>query len=60
LLALGVEHDDEVIVPAQTFIATANCVKLIGAKPVFCDVDAETLLIDIDLVQKKLPQKLEQ
>ena len=45
LLALGVGPGDEVIVPAMTFIATANVVELLGAKPVFIDVDAATLLI---------------
>jgi UDP-4-amino-4-deoxy-L-arabinose-oxoglutarate aminotransferase len=46
LLALDIGAGDEVIVPAQTFIATANVVELIGAKPVFVDVDPHTLLMD--------------
>ena len=45
LLALGIGPGDEVIVPAQTFIATANVVELVGAKPVFVDVDPSTLLM---------------
>ena len=45
LLALGVGAGDEVIVPAQTFIATANVVELVGARPVFVDVDPTTLLM---------------
>jgi len=45
LLALDIGPGDEVIVPAMTFIATANVVELVGAKPVFVDVDPETLLI---------------
>jgi dTDP-4-amino-4,6-dideoxygalactose transaminase len=45
LLALDVGPGDEVIVPAQTFIASANVVELIGAKVIFADVDSETLLI---------------
>lgn len=45
LLALGIGPGDEVIVPAMTFIATANVVELVGAKPVFVDVDPDTLLI---------------
>ena len=45
LLALDIGQGDEVIVPAQTFIATANVVELVGAKPIFVDVDPETLLI---------------
>jgi UDP-4-amino-4-deoxy-L-arabinose-oxoglutarate aminotransferase len=46
LLALDIGAGDEVIVPAQTFIASANVVELIGAKPVFVDVDPSTLLMD--------------
>lgn len=42
LLAEGIGAGDEVIVPNLTFIATANAVKLVGAKPVFCDVDRTT------------------
>jgi dTDP-4-amino-4,6-dideoxygalactose transaminase len=39
LLSIGIGHDDEVIVPAFSFIATASCILRAGAKPVFCDVD---------------------
>jgi UDP-4-amino-4-deoxy-L-arabinose-oxoglutarate aminotransferase len=45
LLALDLKPGDEVIVPAQTFIATSNMVELIGCKPVFVDVDPQTLLL---------------
>ena len=45
LLALGIGPGDEVIVPAQTFIATANVAEILGAKPVFVDVDPDTLLL---------------
>ena len=45
LLALDISSGDEVIVPAMTFIATANVVELLGAKPVFADVCPETLLM---------------
>jgi perosamine synthetase len=46
MYALNIESDDEVIVPAMTFAATANCVVFQGGTPVFVDVDAETLLLD--------------
>lgn len=39
LHALGVGPGDEVVVPSFSFIATANCVKYVGAEPVFADVD---------------------
>ena len=50
LLALGVGPGDEVIVPAMTFIASANVARLVGARPVFVDVDPETLLIQPEAV----------
>jgi dTDP-4-amino-4,6-dideoxygalactose transaminase len=40
-LGVGIEPDDEVIVPALTFVATAACVRYVGAKPVFADVVSE-------------------
>ncbi len=43
--ALGIGPGDEVVVPAITFAATANAVVYLGGKPVFADVDPETLLI---------------
>ena len=42
LRALGVQPGDEVVVPAFTFFATAEAVVILGATPVFCDVDPET------------------
>lgn len=46
-IAAGVEPGLEVIVPAHTYIATALGVMHAGAVPVFCDVDAETGLVDL-------------
>lgn len=54
MYAIGIEADDEVIVPPMTFAATANAVVFRGATPVFCDVDADTLLIDHSLVGAKI------
>ncbi len=45
LLALDIGPGDEVVVPAMTFIATANVVALVGATPVFVDVDPDTLMM---------------
>ncbi|MBC8458591.1 MAG: DegT/DnrJ/EryC1/StrS aminotransferase family protein [Deltaproteobacteria bacterium] len=39
LLSLGIEKGDEVIVASRSFIASASCVVMLGAKPVFADVD---------------------
>lgn len=44
--ALEIGPGDEVIVPPMTFAATANCVLYAGGRPVFADVDADTLLLD--------------
>lgn len=46
LRALGVRTRDEVIVPPYTFIATASAPMLIGATPVFCDIDIDTFNLD--------------
>jgi len=51
LLAAGVEPGDEVIVPVNTFIATAEGVSHAGAVPVFVDCRADTALIDPSLVE---------
>jgi len=51
LLACGVGPGDEVIVPALSMIATANAVKLIGAIPVFVDVESETLCLDPNKIE---------
>lgn len=42
----GVQSDDEVLLPALTFVATANAVSYCGAQPHFVDVDRETLGVD--------------
>jgi perosamine synthetase len=51
-LSLGLKHGDEVIVPNYTMVATPNSVQMFGAKPVFVDVEKETLCLDIDKVKK--------
>ncbi|MEL6816882.1 MAG: DegT/DnrJ/EryC1/StrS family aminotransferase, partial [Cyanobacteria bacterium J06598_3] len=48
LLAYDIGLGDEVIVPDITFIATANAVAYTGAKPVFVDIDSETLCLDVE------------
>jgi dTDP-4-amino-4,6-dideoxygalactose transaminase len=47
VLALGIRPGDEVIVPAYTFPATANVVRLAGATPVLVDVDPATFNLDL-------------
>lgn len=55
--AVGVEPGDEVIMPANTFIATAEAASRIGARPVFVDVDDEHLLIDPDAVEAAITDR---
>ena len=57
LLALDIGSGDEVIVPSMTFIATANVVELVGAKPIFIDCDPSTLLITPELVKQAITSK---
>ncbi|MFN2471690.1 MAG: DegT/DnrJ/EryC1/StrS family aminotransferase [Gaiellaceae bacterium] len=47
LAALGVGEGDEVIVPAFTWVSTANVVEHLGAKAVFCDIDLATYNVDV-------------
>jgi perosamine synthetase len=53
----GVGKDDEVIIPAQTFIATGLTVLQCGAKPVFADINYEDGNINIDSVKQKISKK---
>lgn len=57
MYALRVKPGSEVIVPAMTFAASANCVLYQGGKPVFCDVNPETLLIDPEKAEKLINEK---
>ncbi len=56
LLVAGVEPEDEVLVPALTFIAPANAVRYVGAWPVFVDAEAEYWQMDpqkvVDFVER--------
>jgi perosamine synthetase len=57
IYALGIEPGDEVIVPAMTFSATANCVVFQGGTPVFSDVDRGTLLINPASVEANITHR---
>jgi perosamine synthetase len=56
-LALGIKPDDEVLVPNFTMVATPNSIKMIGAKPIFVDVEVETLCVDLEKLKKSLTPK---
>lgn len=51
LLALGIGHGDEVIVPSFTFAATANTVQLTGATAVFADIEPDYFSLDVSAVE---------
>lgn len=57
LAALDIKTGDEVIVPAFTFPATANVVELVGAKPVFVDVELEDFCINPTQIESKITEK---
>jgi perosamine synthetase len=57
LKAAGIQPGDEVIVPDFTFIATANAVEMVGAIPVFADVNRKNFQIDLDAAAKVLTPK---
>lgn len=57
LRALEIDHDDEVICPSHTFIATSEAIINAGAKPVFADCHDGTALIDATEVAKAITEK---
>lgn len=54
LLAMGIGPGDEVITAPNSFIATALCVSMAGAKPVFVDIDSKTYNIDTTKIEEKI------
>ncbi len=54
MFGLGIGPGDEVIVPPITFAATANCVLYQGGRPVFVDVEEDTLLIDPTKIEEAI------
>ena len=57
LNAVGIKKNDEVILPTNTFIATAEAVVYIGAKPILCDIEANYHNIDINLIESLITPK---
>ena len=57
MMALGIKPGDEVITTPFTFIATAETIALLGAKPVFVDINEETYNIDVTKIEEKITPK---
>jgi dTDP-4-amino-4,6-dideoxygalactose transaminase len=57
LTALAIGPGDEVIVPAFSFVATANVVEIVGAKCVFVDIDPDTFNIDVARIESAITPK---
>ncbi|HVQ00554.1 MAG TPA: DegT/DnrJ/EryC1/StrS family aminotransferase [Candidatus Thermoplasmatota archaeon] len=57
LLSFGIQPNDEVVIPSFTFVATANCLLFVGAKPVFADIEGQTYGLDVSAVKKKITKK---
>lgn len=56
-MGVGIEAEDEVIVPNFTMIATPNSLKMFGANPIFVDVEEETLCLNIEKVKEAITSK---
>ena len=57
LKSLGINKDDEVIIPANTYIATALSVTYLGAKPIFIEPNKDTYNIDVKLLENSITPK---
>ena len=57
LIAAGFKPEDEAIVPAFTWISTANVVEQLGGKVIFCDINIDTFNIDIHQIEQKITNK---
>jgi perosamine synthetase len=57
MIAAGIKEGDETITTPFSFIASANCILYVGAKPVFVDIDPVTYNIDVNKIEKKINKK---
>jgi UDP-2-acetamido-2-deoxy-ribo-hexuluronate aminotransferase len=57
MMALGLQHGDEVILPVHTYVATAEVIALLGLTPVFVDVEPATFNIDVAAIEAQITSK---
>lgn len=57
LAAIGLKEEDEVIIPTMTFTTEAEVVTYFKAKPIFVDCEPDTLLIDVNKIERKITKK---
>jgi perosamine synthetase len=57
LAAMGVQAGDEVLVPSLTFVSTVHAVEYLGATPVFCDIEPDTLIMDFEDAAERMTLK---
>lgn len=57
MIVAGIGAGDEVICPSMSYIATANSIKYVGAKPVFAEIDPANYNLDVTDVEKKITSK---
>ena len=57
MMAMDIQPDDEIITTPFTFIATAETIALMKAKPVFVDIEADTFNIDANLIEAAITDK---
>ncbi len=57
MIVAGVGKDDEVICPSMSYVATANSIKYVGAKPVFAEVNPKTYNLDVFDTERKITPK---
>lgn len=57
LHALGIGPGDEVIVPSHTYIASATCISMVGATPVFAEIEEEYYTIDLESIKQAISPK---
>ena len=56
-LALGIGEGDEIVTPSMTFASTVNMIAMLKARPVFVDINYDTLNINADLIEKKISHR---